>query len=78
MRGYTTRHRGIPKLIPRGEAELYKLHKPRGEAELFMWGVPRSRVVYSLIIPRRKIMAEKMISGQNKSNFYIGNRHKFM
>ena len=36
MKGYTARHREIPKLIPRGEAELYKLHKPRGEAELFM------------------------------------------
>jgi hypothetical protein len=30
------RYREIPKLIPRGEAELYKIHKPRGEAELFM------------------------------------------
>ena len=36
MKGYTTRYREIPKLIQRGEAELYKIHKPRGEAELFM------------------------------------------
>ena len=34
--------------------------------------------LYNLIIPRRKIMAEKMISEQNKSSFYIGNRQKFM
>ena len=36
MKGYTMRYRAIPKLIQRGEAELYKIHKPRGEAELFM------------------------------------------
>ena len=39
------RHREIPKLTPRGEAELCKLHEPRGEAELFMLGISRSRVV---------------------------------
>ena len=29
--------------IPRGEADLYKVHKLRGEAELFMRGIPRCR-----------------------------------
>ena len=41
MRGYTTRHREIMKLTPRGEAELCKFHEPRGEAELFMLGISR-------------------------------------
>ena len=45
MRDYTSRYSGIPILIPRREAELYKVHKLRGEAKLFMRGIPRCRDV---------------------------------
>ena len=51
MRGYTMRYREIPKLIPRGEAELYKIHKPRG--------ISRSRVVQPYYTTKKN-------NGQNK------------